>query len=619
MVRKVPGLPCLLAIAIAGCAPPTRIRVDTTDEFDDLRSGGVKDLAAGGPCGACAAPTPLCDVKTRKCVGCLSDSDCPLDAICMLSTCMPGCSARHSECGDAGSCDTDMALCHGCLRNRDCADPKLPHCDLETGRCAACDPKDDRCPQGTWCGPERGTVACIPGCKADIECQVADGGGASWACCAHTCADTMASAKNCGGCGTDCNGAACCMGACANTQNDVKNCGGCRKACPALNAIPQCANGMCGIAGCANGFADCNNQPNDGCETNVGGDVVHCGGCNRMCALPNSNPLCINGMCLNGGCKPGFRDCDGMAANGCEVNVQQDARNCGVCGQNCAQLPHASAGCSNGACVVAGCDPGWGNCNGKDNDGCETSLANDPANCGRCAQACPAPANVMTTCNNGVCASMGCLPGFGDCNNNMGDGCEAKFGSDPKNCGSCGANCGGYPNAVPGCVNGMCAVGACNAGFADCDKNIPNGCEVNINTDAANCGACAKACVQGQSCVAGMCSNPYPAACTQDKDVSGSNYIICAMNKTGAWITANNNGAGCTYAALNICKKYGFTRVGRWGGTCGTICGYCGAWTCQNPQGQFVLGAAFTNFDGGGGNPVGGGNISCTVHWECAP
>ena len=623
MVRIAALVALPLLVTLASCAVAERAGsrdVPGAGDGGGSLGGGGKDLAvSAGPCGVCLAPTPLCDVKTKKCVGCLSDNDCPQTAVCMMSTCMPGCSARHSECGDAGSCDTDMGLCHGCLRDRDCADPKLPYCDVASGRCAACSPQNDKCPMGTYCALSSNVFACVPGCRADIDCQVGNGGGASWACCNHACVDIASAPKNCGGCGVDCKGTACCTGKCINMQNDVKNCGACGTVCPALNAMPSCANGMCGIGACAMGFADCNGRSLDGCEVNTGVDVIHCGACGKVCVVPNAAPLCIGGKCLNGGCNQGFRDCDGNAGNGCEVNILQDIRNCGACNQNCAQLPHAIAGCGNGACVVASCDAGWGNCNGNDNDGCEAALANDPANCGQCRKLCPAPPNVVTSCFNSQCGVQGCVNGFGDCNNNMADGCEARLASDPRNCGGCGNLCGAIPNGVGGCVNGACGLGQCNPGFADCDGNVPNGCEVNINADANNCGGCGKICQQGQSCVAGVCSSPYPPKCSTDKDISGSNYIICAISAQGAWITANNNGAGCNYAALNICKKYGFTRVTRWGGTCGTICGYCGNWTCQSPQGQFALGAGYTTFDSGGGNPVGGGVISCTVHWECAP
>ncbi len=47
-----------------------------------------------------------------------------------------------------------------------------------------------------------------------------------------------------------------------------------------------------------------------------------------------------------------------------------------------------------------------------------------------------------------------------------------------------------FANAAATCATGACALGACTAGFADCDGDSTNGCEVNTDTDNANCGAC---------------------------------------------------------------------------------------------------------------------------------
>jgi hypothetical protein len=47
---------------------------------------------------------------------------------------------------------------------------------------------------------------------------------------------------------------------------------------------------------------------------------------------------------------------------------------CGACGNNCTALPSiTSATCSSGACVIGGCQPGFGNCDGQSVDGCEVS------------------------------------------------------------------------------------------------------------------------------------------------------------------------------------------------------------------------------------------------------
>src|SRR5262245_21319919 len=181
---------------------------------------------------------------------------------------------------------------------------------------------------------------------------------------------------------------------------------------------------------------------------------------------------CVGGMCVLASCNPGFRNCDGMAPNGCEINGNVDTNNCGNCGLACAQLPHAVAGCMNAACVVASCAMGYGNCDKADHNGCETDLTANMSHCGACGKVCPAPANVVASCTAGMCVQGGCVQDYTDCDNNMNNGCEARLATDPKNCGVCGKVCmgAGAPNTSVACVNGACSF-ACNAGFADCDAN----------------------------------------------------------------------------------------------------------------------------------------------------
>ena len=55
------------------------------------------------------------------------------------------------------------------------------------------------------------------------------------------------------------------------------------------------------------------------------------------------------------------------------------------------------------------------------------------------------------------------------------------------------------------CQNGAIVVKSCNKGFADCDSDPSNGCEIDIMTDNDNCGACGKVCPSLEICVAGIC------------------------------------------------------------------------------------------------------------------
>src|SRR5262249_7566840 len=103
------------------------------------------------------------------------------------------------------------------------------------------------------------------------------------------------------------------------------------------------------------------------------------------------------------------------------------------------------------------------------------------------------------------------------------NGCEAKLATDLNNCGACAKPCqGGGQNAVAACVNGVCSF-ACNAGFGDCDGNKGNGCEARLDSDNLNCGACGKACQGNQSCASGICTD---TVLSFDFEENGGNQVV---------------------------------------------------------------------------------------------
>jgi hypothetical protein len=95
-------------------------------------------------------------------------------------------------------------------------------------------------------------------------------------------------------------------------------------------------------------------------------------------------------------------------------------------------------------------------------------------------------------CADGKCV---CTAGFGDCDGDPGNGCEAPLIREA-NCGACGHDC----------QNGSCEAGTCqcSAGFEDCDGSPKNGCEARLADDAHHCGACGHDCLGG-ACDAGLC------------------------------------------------------------------------------------------------------------------
>ena len=63
-------------------------------------------------------------------------------------------------------------------------------------------------------------------------------------------------------------------------------------------------------------------------------------------------------------------DCNGLAVDGCEVNLSNDTGNCGSCGVTC-NLANATPTCENGTCVIASCNDGYADYNNNAMDGCE--------------------------------------------------------------------------------------------------------------------------------------------------------------------------------------------------------------------------------------------------------
>jgi hypothetical protein len=98
----------------------------------------------------------------------------------------------------------------------------------------------------------------------------------------------------------------------------------------------------------------------------------------------------------------------------------------------------------------------------------------------------------------------GCEPGTGECDGKPETVCEQDLTLITA-CGDCDTQCKAT-NGVPSCEDGAC-VFACNDGYADCDGQGDNGCEVALATDAANCGACGRDCAMyGATCGSQVCS-----------------------------------------------------------------------------------------------------------------
>jgi hypothetical protein len=163
---------------------------------------------------------------------------------------------------------------------------------------------------------------------------------------------------------------------------------------------------------------------------------------------------------------------------------------------------------SGGQCVITACLPGFLNCNNLYGDGCEVDPSSDPNHCGGCANSCSNNNMATRTCTGGVC-NGNCNSGFANCDGTkLANGCNINTNTDVNHCGNCQTQCTQKANtASVGCSSGACVVTACNAGFADCDTSYATGCETNVNSDVNHCGNCNTKCVQQANTASVGCSS----------------------------------------------------------------------------------------------------------------
>lgn len=168
-------------------------------------------------------------------------------------------------------------------------------------------------------------------------------------------------------------------------------------------------------------------------------------------------------------------------------------------------MPDGDAAIDSGVAPLV-CSAGTANCNMNDTDGCETRL-DSVSHCGACNNACPSGAHATAMCSSGACR-ITCDSGFGDCDGDPRNGCEVDLHRSSEHCGRCSNRCGGGANASPVCAGGLCGL-SCNAGFADCDVSLANGCEADLNNSVNHCRSCGNVCAAPASatatCSAGAC------------------------------------------------------------------------------------------------------------------
>ncbi len=590
----------MLALVIASCSVPKFQFADESPATEhcsnQISDEGETGLDCGGTCPGCPAGG-TCLVNT-DCVG----NEC-INGVCQDASCTDGVqsgSETDADCG-GGSCSA-CASGQRCLAARDCT----------SGVCLAGGCAQPSCTDGLQNGDE-GDIdcggacsTCLPGqqCKIPSDCA---GGDCTKGTCSLTCLDGKGScdgdlsngcetnlktdAAHCGACDTPCNlkhatakcsGGSCTVDECVapyadcdgdpangcevNTSTDPDNCKGCGMGCPAVNGVASCVASAC-LIDCTAPYADCDDDRSNGCEKKVDSDALNCGACDKVCASENGTPNCVQGKCGVSDCPPGFGDCDGDPKNGCEVDLTSDAGNCKVCGSVCPGANNQPA-CVNSACTVGTCDANHADCNSVVKDGCETNIVSDASNCGVCSKACVI-GNATAKCENKQCKVNTCTAPWADCDGN-GTDCETNTSTNGSNCGGCGSNglnCNtvyGPLNGTGKCTSGGCQLDKCAANFADCNgKPDVDGCEANLKSSGANCGACGTVCQAPNgtnTCTSGAC---VPSCGSTSGDCDSNVKTGCEAN----FSKDVNNCGGCAIACLqtnasNVCT----------GSTCSPTC-----------------------------------------------
>jgi len=400
---------------------------------------------------------------------------------------------------------------------------------------------------------------------------------------------------------------------CETPLDTTENCGACGKAC---SADQQCMNDLCQLS-CGTGTGDCDEDPATGCETDTTLTVDHCGACGNACASDNGTADCVDSSCAIE-CDSGWGDCDDDVSNGCEVQTATDTAHCGACGNECPVAAHASAVCIAGSCELP-CDAGWGDCDGNSANGCETDLTNSGNHCGECSKTCAG----QQQCLNSIC-QLSCSGSMGDCDSDPANGCETNLTSTPAHCSACGQACpaGGHGTAT--CANSVCGIN-CSTGWANCDSGLSNGCEVNLASDASNCGECGTACPTGThgtpTCINSVCDL---ICATGWGDCDGALATGCEVNTEQTVNHCGYCGNACPTPAHATAKcvggTCGYTCVSGWGdcnglvsdgceanlgtstshcGSCGTVCGSAhGTPTCSGGSCSIACASGYADCDG---------------------
>jgi hypothetical protein len=291
---------------------------------------------------------------------------------------------------------------------------------------------------------------------------------------------------------------------------------------------PPNLGGTLGVGGASEGGApgtgDAGAPGMGGMLGTAGAEPEPCGG---PCVLDHATAMCVQDDCAVDACESDWGDCNVVAADGCEHSLLADTAHCGGCERACATSNVAALECSDGACSSS-CAAGFANCEQSElpDDGCETPVLTDAANCGGCDNACP---------NNFVCKAGRCAcDGRNDCGNGNGIQCVSDLCECDQVACRPGERCRDAQGGANVCsCNGSTEPG-CGADELCC---AVSGC-TDVTSDPANCGGCERLCGTGFICAAGACQ------CDSSQDCGAGPPPDTGTGGAGDGGSASDAGAG---------------------------------------------------------------------------
>ncbi|MBQ9394928.1 MAG: hypothetical protein IJU23_05365 [Proteobacteria bacterium] len=277
-------------------------------------------------------------------------------------------------------------------------------------------------------------------------------------------------------------------------------------------------------------------------------DAKHCGigdNCKggEDCTL--SNKICVNGHCSKD-CPPGQIMCDSKCISTSEYAVNDD---CTACTDEFCPISKPSGEFNYQHCkrefdneldrrekTIKG---GYYHCGTScDAPSCgvnaECKQSNNGSYSCQCANSfyenCYGNCLILSEKHMTKCEGQDkCEAGWGDCDDNIANGCETRLDNSADHCGACGNSCSKIATnafAVT-CENSKCKINSCISLYGNCDNNVDNGCETTL-ISINHCGVCNNQCNEKYSCDSGEC-------CMNDNIVISTKPTKCCNTNARIW------------------------------------------------------------------------------------